>query len=519
LQKQAPESGGQVIVTLGNHEVMNIQNDLRYVSREEYAAFSNSEEDAAYPSQPPGFIGHRRAFSAIGKYGSWLLKQPLIAKVNSDLFVHGGLPPYLAAFDLDWVNTSYKADFVRFAEIQTALVNSDLLDPTQTDDDQIRWARLLLQGQAGFELSNESRAMLNDFVMLFGATVLHAGSVTWYRGTALCHPFEEDVVLSAVLDRFNAERVIMGHTTTGGLVQSRFDGRAILMDTGMLKSHYDGRPTAVVIENDRLRVFYSDTNEWSVPVPQPLLDSLNPGGMTDSEIETFLASAEIIQTEEVGMGITRPKRLTLKKNGVLLRAIFKTVEEGMTPEMRGDRRKALDYSDSYRYDVAAYRLDRLLGLNLVPVAVIREVHGVEGVVQHWVENGINEVERRNQGFEIDSWCRIEDEYELMNLFDALIYNVDRSLANIFYSRSNWRLFLIDHTRSFRTKRGLPDDLRKLKLFMPPAFAASLAQLDRKMLDQFLGSLLERSQIRALLSRRNDMLKQIPEKTIDYYLVK
>ena len=64
LQEQAPESGGQVIVTLGNHEVMNIQNDLRYVSREEYAAFRNSEQDAAYPAQPPGFIGHRRAFSS-----------------------------------------------------------------------------------------------------------------------------------------------------------------------------------------------------------------------------------------------------------------------------------------------------------------------------------------------------------------------------------------------------------------------------------------------------------------------
>ena len=266
-------------------------------------------------------------------------------------------------------------------------------------------------------------------------------------------------------------------------------------------------------------MFYGDTNEWSVPVSQPLLDSLNPGGMTDSEIETFLASAEIIQTEEVGMGVTRPKRLTLKKNGVLLRAIFKTVDEGITPEMRGDRRKALDYSDSYRYDVAAYRLDRMLGLNMVPVAVIREVHGVEGVVQHWVENGINEVERQNQGIAIDSWCRTADEYELMNLFDALIFNWDRSLANIFHSRSDWRLFLIDHTRSFPTKRGLSDELRKLKLFMPPAFAARLVQLDKKILYESLGDLLERSQIRALLSRRNDMLKQIPEKAIDYYLAK
>jgi len=124
LEKQAPKAGGQVVVLLGNHEVMNLMGDLRYVSPEEFSSYaapdSEKRRQRAYreagelareyarlrrlsgpgfkleteaewmEAHPPGLVEHREAFGPTGKYGGWLRDHPVIAQVGDVVFVHGG---------------------------------------------------------------------------------------------------------------------------------------------------------------------------------------------------------------------------------------------------------------------------------------------------------------------------------------------------------------------------------------------------------------------------------------------
>jgi hypothetical protein len=99
------------------------------------------------------------------------------------------------------------------------------------------------------------------------------------------------------------------------------------------------------------------------------------GGMScERELEDFLRSAEVVKIEDIGEGITKPRRVTLRKDGRLCRAIFKTVDISSTEIHYTNRLEAL-FTDKFVYEVAAYRIDRMLGIGLVPVTVIRKING------------------------------------------------------------------------------------------------------------------------------------------------
>ena len=124
LEGEARAAGGAVHVLLGNHEVMNIVGDLRYVSAGEYAAFAGPEDEAlreaawrqrlareagadraAFEARhPAGFFAHQQAFSPEGRYGAWLLSRPFVLVVNDTAFTHGGLPARVAELGLDETN-------------------------------------------------------------------------------------------------------------------------------------------------------------------------------------------------------------------------------------------------------------------------------------------------------------------------------------------------------------------------------------------------------------------------------
>ena len=111
LQQEAAAAGGRVHVVIGNHEAMNVLGDLRYVTRGEYAAYLPDEDAAERASRqaewlawnpgrtaaefdqrfPPGYFGHRRLLGPEGRYGRWILAQPVMVVVNDSVFLHGGL--------------------------------------------------------------------------------------------------------------------------------------------------------------------------------------------------------------------------------------------------------------------------------------------------------------------------------------------------------------------------------------------------------------------------------------------
>jgi hypothetical protein len=156
------------------------------------------------------------------------------------------------------------------------------------------------------------------------------------------------------------------------------------------------------------------------------------------EIEHFLKKAKVTARRKIGTGVTHPEKVTLELDRAVREAVFKTIDEKF---------------DNWRNEVAAYELDKLLGIGMVPPTVERSVGGSSGSLQLWVTGST--MDKYDGSFpDIERW---RDQVSVMWLFDDLIANVDRHLNNAMVSPEH-RLMLIDHSRSFRDSEELRNDL-------------------------------------------------------------
>lgn len=225
----------------------------------------------------------------------------------------------------------------------------------------------------------------------------------------------------------------------------------------------------------------------------------------DGETERFLLEAEVVDRHELGDGVTRPLKVTLKLGDRIEKAVWKNVDEqksmppgGMT---RGDD---MYFSDRWQHDVAAYRLDRLVGLHRVPVTVIRSIDGRPGALQAWVFGAFSEKQRVEKGLTLSDPEAYAAAARTMRLFDALIYNTDRNQGNILITEPGSRMWLIDHTRAFRLRKSLPpDDPARPRDGDPETLAKFRAPTDETIRAAVEG-LLTPWQIDGLLARRKKL---------------
>ncbi len=274
LEKQAESAGGKVHVLLGNHEVMNLIGDLRYVAKGEFLAFSQQEsaEDRAHwyrhfvsrqesdhgdelvqrrfnTIAPPGFFGHREAFKADGRYGEWLIHKPFLVVINDTAFVHGGLPPLVARYGLSATNQSLQTDLHEFLAARFVLEHQDIISPI---DGFRHLPELLGQQLATGALDEAATVAAMTAVRLRDAPLNRSTGPLWYRGNASCNgePMGEGEALDRALAVLGVSRVVIGHTTTDSRqIQSHQGGKVIEINTGMLKSSYEGEGQALLIEN------------------------------------------------------------------------------------------------------------------------------------------------------------------------------------------------------------------------------------------------------------------------------
>lgn len=524
LEQEAAAAGGAVIVLMGNHEAMNVSGELEYVSPEEFAAFADEEteaqRDAGYENWlaarersgsrvaraefdeqfPAGYFAHREAFSPDGKYGRWILARPVLAVVGDTAFVHAGATDRMGGLQPEALAAWLPRDLESYARARAALVDAGALDPQTDFQDSIAQAMPLQESD-----EEAVRVAAGTLVAASQSPVFAADGPLWYRGTAWCHPYTEVFRVARVLENFGARRLVIGHTPTpDGRVHSRMGGRVIMLDAGMLTDVYGGRPAALVIQGGDLRALYP--GEAPAPVePLPRRVGPRPAQLTDDQAEDFLAEARIVDAVDMTEGVTRPRLLTLERDGVQLKAVFKT-ESTEIPRGGGVMEKrAVENSDRWQYEVAAYRIDRLLGLDLVPVTVEREYEGRSGSLQLWVGETVSELDRQKKELVAEGWCPLSEQWSLMYAFDALLFNVDRSLQNIRYDPDSWMLYLVDHSRTFRLDRDRPADLRKVVTQLSPDFAERLRALDSDTLYETLENYVNRDQIRALLQRRDRIL--------------
>jgi len=233
---------------------------------------------------------------------------------------------------------------------------------------------------------------------------------------------------------------------------------------------------------------------------------------TDGDIEAFLAEAEIIKTSPVPTGITLPRKLTLRGDGFEACAVFKDVDilrHKVTEIINGRNRFSLDWRDSYRYDIAAYELDRLLGLDRVPPVVPRNIKQDPGAVSIWLAKTVNEFDRsRKLKVEPPDQGRWNQQLLLMQVFDNLVANRDCNLGNVLID-PNWRLWFIDCSRCFGVTKSMYYPLKKITR-CERGIWLGLKNLDETEVRERLAPYLSPTEMDALLVRHGKMIRYFQE---------
>ena len=220
--------------------------------------------------------------------------------------------------------------------------------------------------------------------------------------------------------------------------------------------------------------------------------------------EDFLTKAKIVSSRPFGSGITRPLRVQLELDGVKHEAIFKSIDvrkPGVTTMPDGT--SEIDFQDSWETEIAAYIVDRIIGLRMVPATVERKMDARSGSMQWFVESMMPEAERIAQKLvapDAESWSQ---QTQSTRLFDQLIANVDRHLNNILVTKE-FNLRLVDHSRAFRINQSLkdPDSLQRFSR----SLLEGIKKLEKKDLQKRAGNYLSSGQIERLLKRRDEILK-------------
>ena len=257
LEREARRAGGRVHALLGNHEVMRMVGDWRYVSEAETAAFRTGRSQelrdnaaAVFTTQaetrakeqrtpfdpvafkerfvrdyPLGAIEMTLAFQKDGDYGEWLRQRPAMVKINGIVYMHGGVSEPRSTLGCQGINDA---------------VNKEMLAPPVPPE------QLLSQ------VSSAEDGPL------------------WYRGLANEPEDTFAPTLETILQRLQARAIVVGHTPTDGRIRTRFGGRVVQIDTGMLNGTFfpGGVPSALEVKGEAMAAIYLDRRE---PLATPLL--------------------------------------------------------------------------------------------------------------------------------------------------------------------------------------------------------------------------------------------------------
>jgi len=232
--------------------------------------------------------------------------------------------------------------------------------------------------------------------------------------------------------------------------------------------------------------------------------------------EEFLKTAKVVGQKQMGgrEAVTEPWKLTLEKDGVTKNALWKNPE---------GRQKG--YVEGWRWEIVAYRLDKYLGLNMVPPTVERRFQENRGSCQIWAEYWKSLRDKYKEkikapSYKVFYWNRAT---YLHRAFDNLIANEDRHQGNILITK-DWRMILIDHSRSFRTSKKFTNKLiytekhkegPKIMKELPRAFVEKLKSLNLEVIKDVVGEYLTDKEIKAVLARRDLILKEIDKRIKKY----
>jgi len=287
LEKEAPKAGGRVVGLLGNHEMMNIMGDLRYVTPVNYGSFADSDSEkrqkSAYQDyvkwrhghsaligelpqpmeltepewmarHPQGFVEQREAFSPNGIYGKWLREHSAVAQIGGVIFLHGGIHPSLAHLKLETINSHIRDEIKAFDAAKQYLQNEKVILPFFSLQEMaaVVQAELSAERKSLLPANQQRQAKIMEFLGFQDWLSVRPDGPLWFRGYDQWSEEEGVAQVSKLLEAYKATHIAVGHTVQkAGRIRPRFGNKVFLIDTGMLSSYYPGgRASALEIRND-----------------------------------------------------------------------------------------------------------------------------------------------------------------------------------------------------------------------------------------------------------------------------
>ena len=232
--------------------------------------------------------------------------------------------------------------------------------------------------------------------------------------------------------------------------------------------------------------------------------------MTREQMEVFLANAEIIKEKTTSTGVTRPIRATLSDGVLTHDAQFQTVDDARALFDAG-KASEVDFKDTYRFNIAGYRLAQMLGLDTVPMSVERRYKGKNSAVTWWIddvmfdEGGRIKLKEKAMGPDPE---RTQKQIHIMYVWDELIQNRDRNQGNVLWT-SDWTLWLIDHTRAFRSGASLLKPERLVRV--ERTLFDRLKQLTEESVSKTMKGVLSKGEIGAVLKRRDALVRHFEKR--------
>jgi hypothetical protein len=240
----------------------------------------------------------------------------------------------------------------------------------------------------------------------------------------------------------------------------------------------------------------------------PVARATDDTTLTREQIKKFLLTAKIVGAKESSKGVTHPTRLTLSDGKLTHEASFQPIDKHKANVTLASGRTEMNFVDSYKYNLAAYALAEMLGIeDMLPVYVERKYKGDSGSLSWWLPVRMDEADRVAQKITVpdsDAW---NNQMYRIRVFDQLVYDADPNLSNVLIG-DDWKIWRIDFTRAFRTYKDLrnPSDLVRCDRQL----LENLRTLDGDQLAEKTKHYLTKDEVKAVMARRDKIVARFQQ---------
>jgi hypothetical protein len=246
----------------------------------------------------------------------------------------------------------------------------------------------------------------------------------------------------------------------------------------------------------------------ATPPGAPPVQAAAAPALTPAEMAEFLRTATVVESVALSTGVTKPRKLTLSAGQITHHAVFQGIDERVPIQRMKDGRTELNFRDSYHFNIAAYGLAQVLGLdNMVPVTVERTWEGRPGSLAWWIDAKWDETARSRENALPPDGVEWAKQQSRMRVFSELVYDTDRNTGNQLITE-DWRLWMIDFTRAFRLSNSLlrPENVQRCSRDL----LSRLQVLTEESVAAATRPHLEPGEVKALLKRRDRIVARLEQ---------